>query len=85
MATQTFSSREFNQNASAAKKASESGPVFITDRGRPAYVLLTIREYEKLSGRPGSILEQVAMPEADLVEFEIPKWSGLLARPIEFD
>jgi hypothetical protein len=32
----TFSSREFHQNASGAKKAALKGPVFITDRGRPA-------------------------------------------------
>ena len=34
----TLSSREFNQNASEAKKAANNGPVFITDRGRPAHV-----------------------------------------------
>lgn len=29
----TLSSREFNQDASRAKKAALNGPVFITDRG----------------------------------------------------
>ena len=38
----TLSSREFNQHASEAKKAADKGPVFITDRGRPAHVLLRI-------------------------------------------
>ncbi len=41
----TLSSREFNQDTGRAKKASKNGPVFITDRGRPAHVLLTIEEY----------------------------------------
>jgi hypothetical protein len=36
MAT-TLSSREFNQDTGRAKKAAENGPVFITDRGRPAH------------------------------------------------
>ena len=39
------SSREFNQNTSRAKRAAKKGPVFITDRGRPAHVFLTIEEY----------------------------------------
>jgi prevent-host-death family protein len=63
MAITTVSSREFNQNTSGAKKASEQGPVFITDRGRTAYVLLTIEEYQKITGKGKSILELLAMPE----------------------
>lgn len=39
--TTTLSSREFNQDTSGAKKAANEGPVFITDRGRPAHVLLS--------------------------------------------
>jgi len=39
MAITTFSSREFNQDAARAKRAARNGPVFITDRGRPAHVL----------------------------------------------
>ncbi len=38
----TLSSRQFNQDTSGAKKAANRGPVFITDRGRPAHVLLTM-------------------------------------------
>ncbi len=63
MAITTVSSREFNQNTSGAKKASEQGPVFITDRGRTAHVLLTIEEYQKITGKGKSILELLAMPE----------------------
>ena len=32
MAITTLSSRQFNQDASKAKKAAKQGPVFITDR-----------------------------------------------------
>ncbi len=44
MTITTRSSREFNRDVSKAKKATVNGPVFITDRGRPAHVLLTMDE-----------------------------------------
>jgi prevent-host-death family protein len=58
----TLSSREFNQDTSRAKKAAKKGPVVITDRGRPAHVLLTIEDFHKLSGAQASIVELLAMP-----------------------
>jgi prevent-host-death family protein len=67
----TMSSREFNQDASGAKKAARNGPVFITDRGRPAHVLLTIDEYQKLAGGAASIIDMLAMPSIEDVEFEV--------------
>jgi len=63
MAITTISSREFNQKTSEAKKAAENGPVFITDRGRTAHVLLTIEEYRRITGSGMSILELLSMPE----------------------
>jgi len=47
MTTTTLTSREFNQDTSRAKKAARRGPVFITDRGRPAHLLLSIEEYRR--------------------------------------
>lgn len=73
MAITTLSSREFNQDTSRAKKATKKGPVFITDRGRPAHVLLSIEEYRKISGKKKSLAETFAMPNADLVDFEPPR------------
>ena len=66
----TLSSREFNQDASGAKKAARKGPVFITDRGRPAHVLLTIEEYRKITGGSASIIDMLAMPGVEDVAFE---------------
>ncbi len=60
MATQ-MSSREFNQDTSGAKKASENGPVYITDRGRPAHVLLSFDAYEELVA-PHRALDLLAEP-----------------------
>lgn len=73
MTITTFSSREFNQDASRAKKAAGKGPVFITDRGRPAHVLLTIEEYRKLVGNGASIADLLAMPGAEDIEFDPPR------------
>jgi prevent-host-death family protein len=51
MAITTLSSREFNQDAAKAKRAARKGPVFITDRGRPAHVLLSIEEYQQITNK----------------------------------
>ena len=62
MTITTFSSREFNQAASEAKKAANDGPVFITDRGRPAHVLMSIALYRQLTGSHQKIADLLAMP-----------------------
>ena len=82
MTITTLSSREFNQDTSGAKKAAKNGPVFITDRGRPAHVLLTIEEYRKMTGGPASIIDMLAMPGVEGVEFE-PARAGKLSRPVD--
>lgn len=45
----TITSREFNRDVSAAKRAAEEGPVTITDHGRRSHVLLTAEEYDRLA------------------------------------
>jgi prevent-host-death family protein len=72
MAITTVSSREFNQDTSGAKRAAAKGPVFITDRGRPAHVLLTIREYERMKKKQPTLAELLAMPGGEDIDFEIP-------------
>jgi len=83
MTITTMSSREFNQNTSGAKKAAENGPVFITDRGQPAHVLLTIEEYRKLTGNCTSIVDMLAMPNGADMEFEAPRLDGDFYRPVD--
>lgn len=79
-----ISSREFNQDTSAAKKAAERGPVYITDRGRLAHVLLTYDAYEQLVGEH-RVLELLAQPAGvEDIEFEAPR-SGDLAAPAAFE
>ena len=78
----TLSSRQFNQEASKAKKAAEAGPVIITDRGRPAHVLLTFDEYKRLTGGAAKIADLLALPGVEDVELEIPS-SREPARPAD--
>ncbi len=70
MTITTLSSREFNQHASHAKRMAEHGPVFITDRGRPAHVLLSIADYQQLAGTQWTILEALSQVEVPDFEFE---------------
>ena len=84
MTITTLSSREFNQDTSRAKKAASEGPVFITDRGQPAHVLLTIEEYRKLAGKTISIADALAMPGGEDIEFDPPKANIKLRIP-DFD
>ena len=69
MATQ-MTSRDFNQDTSRAKKAAETGPVYITDRGRPAHVLLTFDDYERLVGA-NRVIDVLAEP-AGVEDIELP-------------
>lgn len=82
--TTQMSSRQFNQDTSRAKKAAENGPVYITDRGRPAHVLLTFDDYEELIG-PHRVLDLLADPAgvAD-IEFVAAKDTDV-ARPAAFE
>lgn len=72
MGITTVSSREFNQHASDVKKAANNGPVFITDRGRPAHVLLSMEEYLKLTGGQESLADVLAQQEPTDFDFDIP-------------
>ena len=80
----TLSSREFNQDTSRAKKAARKGPVFITDRGRPAHVLMTIDDYQALTGGPVSLAEALAQAEGADIEFKPPRLQRPLSRRVDF-
>ena len=75
MTITSLTSREFNQDTSRAKKAAANGPVFITDRGKPAHVLLSIEEYRRITGGHRKIADALAMPGAADIEFDPPRIS----------
>ena len=83
MTITTLSSRELNQDVSRAKKAAKSGPVFITDRGKPAHVLLSIEEYQRLTKQRRNIADSLAMPGVADIEFE-PQRATIGTRPADF-
>ena len=78
------SSREFNQDVGKAKRDALKGPVFITDRGRTAHVLLSISDYQKITGKDKNLAELLAMPEAAEIDFEAPRTKGELYSPTDF-
>jgi len=83
MTITTLSSRELNQDVTRAKKAANNGPVFITDRGKPAYVLLSVEEYLGLTRQHRNIADLLAMPDVADIEFEPPR-TAITARTVDF-
>lgn len=76
-----LTSREFNQGVSRAKRAADEGPVIITDRGKPAYVLMRHDTYRRLCGRERGIRALLSHPESEDVEFEPPRIGDDRPRP----
>jgi prevent-host-death family protein len=73
MIVTTVTSHQFSRDVSAAKKAAQKGPVFISERGKPAHVLLTIEAYRRLTDGM-SLAEALAQPgDAANFEFEPPR------------
>jgi len=68
----TITSREANQDFSRAKREAKTGPVIITERGKPANVLLSYEEYRRLTGRPQSLLDALWDPLSADIELALP-------------
>lgn len=76
MTVTTLSSREFNQDVSRAKRAADAGPVLITDRGAPAYVLLSHEAYQRLVSEEPGIRQLLDQPGTEALDFEPPRLGG---------
>lgn len=63
-------SRDFNQDVSRAKRFARVEPVFVTDRGKPTHVLLSIDAFRQLTGQTETIVDMLAGPEAP----ELGQW-----------
>ena len=84
MSIHTVPSRDFSRDLGAAKRLTATGPVFITDRGKPTFALLKIEDYYKLSGKTNaSIVDLLALP-GDEIAFDPPRADIQLQVP-EFD
>ena len=86
MAVHTFSSRDFTRDVSAAKRAAVDGPVFITDRGRPAFALLNIDDYRRMVGQSEPTLLELmdGIAGGADIDFEPPRL-GLQIQPASLD
>ncbi|MCW7553172.1 type II toxin-antitoxin system Phd/YefM family antitoxin [Endozoicomonas gorgoniicola] len=84
MSITTISSRAFNQNVTEAKRSAMKQPVFITDRGSITHVLLNIDEYQLITRNAASILELLAMPEAENTDFEVEPLENSFLKPADF-
>ena len=67
----SFGSREFNQDVSHAKRVAVYEPVFVTDRGTPTHVLLSIDAYRHLVGKSDTLVDLLTADESIPVE---PDW-----------
>lgn len=75
----SVTSREFNQDVSAAKRAAVTEPVIITDRGRPSHVLLSIEDYRRLVADRRSIIDWLSAD--DDIDLVAPRLDLTLAAP----
>ncbi len=84
MTITTITSRELNQDITRAKKAANTGPVLITNRGNPEHVLLNIEEYRHLTGSHRNLVDALSMPDLADIEFD-PPIIQIESRHAEFD
>lgn len=66
----TMTAREFNRDVSAAKREASNEPLVITDRGEPAFVLLSIEEYRRLGESGAELVERLSMDDDLDIDFE---------------
>ena len=84
MSIHTVPSRDFSRDLGAAKRLTATGPVFITDRGKPTFAFFKIEDHYKLSGKTNaSIVDLLALPGDDIA-FDPPRADIRLQVP-EFD
>ena len=69
---------------SRAPNATNEGPVIITDRGRPAWVLMRHDTYQRLAGRGAGIRALLAHPESEDIVFEPPRLGDDRLRLVAF-
>jgi prevent-host-death family protein len=80
----TISMKEFEKDPRRARKAAADGPVFISERGRHAFALITIEEYRRIGGRAESIADLLANSEAAKIDFDPPRVGAEPVRPADF-
>ena len=86
MSITTVSSREFARDLAQATRATTTGPVFVTDRGKPTFALLKIEDYYKLAGdKPRTLLDIMESLPGGEFEFDPPKLENMGFKPAELE
>ena len=81
----TMSSREFNQSTGIAKVAALTGPVLVTDRGRPSHVLMSYDHYRRLTNGTRTLADAMgSTSDAGDVQLELPERNSV-ASPAAFE
>lgn len=65
---QTTTSKEFNRQASALRRSASNEPLLITERGRPAHVLMSYAAYQALQSPTQSVADALAMTVPDALD-----------------
>ena len=73
MTITTFTSRQIGQEFARAKKLANSGPVFITNRGKPTHVLLCIEDFRRLTAERRSLVDSLSMAGLSDIDLEPPR------------
>jgi hypothetical protein len=73
MAITSLSTQEFAQDLYKAFRATETGPVFITEDDTPTHVLISYADYLSLLAQTSGIASSLAMPDLSGDEFEAPR------------
>jgi PHD/YefM family antitoxin component YafN of YafNO toxin-antitoxin module len=68
-----ISSREFDQDVRRAKREADRAPVIITERGKPAYVLMRHDTYRRITEHQPSIIELLDLPGTEDIDFNPPR------------
>ena len=83
MKVTTLCSRDFARNIGRARRAADDGPVIITNRGEPAYVLLSHAEYRRLAGGVGKqAVHSLVERGGEVRSNHIANVSGKTLRPV---
>ena len=78
---EVMTDREFHQASSEARRLANSAPLFITDCGRPAHVLMSYAHYQALKGNSRNLADLLALDED--VELDLPERPKDLARDVD--
>ena len=65
-----MSASELNRDVRQAKRHAAQGPVVITDRGEPSFVLLSIKDYRRLRESRGNLVDRLNMDDQLEIEFQ---------------